>query len=188
MAGSRAPVRWTIADLELFPDDDWKRYEIIDGELFVAKAPGYEHQNACNECAFALTEWSHRTGLGKVLPGPGIVFGDADSVIPDLVWVSQERLAAILWDDRHLHGAPELIVEVLSPGATNERRDRQVKLKLYSARGVREYWIVDWRTRSVVVYRRRNARLHLATTLQAEDTLTSPILPGFSLVVARLFA
>jgi Uma2 family endonuclease len=188
MAGSAARERWTIADLELFPDDDWKRYEIIDGELFVAKAPGYEHQKACNECAFALTEWNHQAGLGEVLPGPGIVFGDADSVIPDLVWVSHERLAAILWDDGHLHGAPELIVEVLSPGAANERRDRQVKLKLYSARGVREYWIVDWRTRSVVVYRRRNARLHLAATLEGEDTLTSPVLPGFSLEVARLFA
>jgi Uma2 family endonuclease len=187
MAESRAAVRWTIADLEVMPDDEWRRYEIIDGELFVSKAPRIEHQDVCNGFAVGLTNWNDQTGLGKVVPGPGLIFGEADAVIPDLVWVSRERLALIVGDDGHLHGAPELVVEVLSPGTANERRDREAKLKLYSVQGVREYWIADWRAQTVVVYRRREAQLHLEATLGRGDTLTSPLLPGFALAVERLF-
>ena len=187
MSEAQAGVRWTIADLEVLPDDEWKRYEIIDGELFVSRAAGNEHQAVCMQCSFALEEWNRQSGLGVVLPAPGVIFGEADGVIPDVVWVSRERLSVIQGEDRHLHGAPELVVEVLSPGATNERRDRQAKLKLYSVQGVQEYWIVDMRAQAVAVYRRQEAQLRLVATLGRDDTLTSPLLPGFRLVVARLF-
>ena len=80
------------------------------------------------------------------------------------------------------------VVEVLSAGAENERRDREAKLKLYESRGVREYWIVDWRLQQVEVYRREQALLRLAATLFAEDELATPLLPGFTCPVARLFA
>jgi Uma2 family endonuclease len=79
-------------------------------------------------------------------------------------------------------------VEVLSPGATNERRDRDAKLNLYSRRGVDAYWIIDWRTRNVDVFRRTGEALQLASSLRAGDVLTSPILPGFSVEVDRLFS
>jgi len=187
MAEARAAVRFTIADLEVMPDDEWRRYEIIDGELFVSKAPGNEHQIACGEIIIALGEWNRRSRRGVVLPGPGVIFGEADSVIPDVVWASHERYALIAGEDHHLHGAPELVVEVLSPGATNERRDREAKLKLYSVQGVREYWIADWRAQTGAVYRRREAQLHLEATLRRDDTLTSPLLPDFALPLARLF-
>ncbi|WP_442944837.1 Uma2 family endonuclease [Nostoc sp.] len=68
-----------------------------------------------------------------------MIFTDADNVIPDVVWISSKRLAQLLDEEGHLRGTPELIVEVLSPGTTNEPRDRQVKLKLYSSTGVQEY-------------------------------------------------
>ena len=80
----------------------------------------------------------------------------------------------------HLTGAPELAVEVLSPGVENKRRDREAKLKLYESHGVREYGIVDWRVQRAEVYRRDQAMLHLVATLFAEDVLTSPWLPGFA--------
>ena len=115
------------------------------------------------------------------------LFSEADNVVPDVVWVSNERLAALMDEAGHLTGAPELAVEVLSPGVENERRDREAKLKLYESRGVREYWIVDWRLQQIEVYRRERAMLHLVVTLFAEDVLTSPLLPGFSCPVARLF-
>jgi len=73
------------------------------------------------------------------------------------------------------------------PGGTNERRDREVKLKLYSRRGVLEYWIVDWRTQQIEVYRREQRALSLVATLYPTDTLTSPLLPGFTCEVATLF-
>jgi len=187
MAESPPAIRWTITDLEGFPDDETKRYEIIDGELAVTKQPHDGHQITSNLCAYALTGWNSRSRLGVVIPAPGVVFSEGNAVAPDVVWISHERRSAIEGDDGHLYGAPELMVEVLSPGSTNERRDRDTKLKLYSIYGVLEYWLIDWRTQTVAVYRRQDAQLHLVTTLTREDTLTSPVLPGFSVPVAQLF-
>lgn len=183
-----APVRWTVSDLELLPFDDGTRYEIIDGELFVSKQPHWHHQHACNKIATRLTVWSEERGSGQVVQAPGVVFDDENGVAPDVVWVSDERLEVILGEDGHLHGAPELVVEVLSPGTENERRDRELKLRLYSVRGVQEYWIANWQLRTVEVYRRQDARRVPAGTWQAEDELTSPLLPGFRVQVADLFA
>ena len=91
------------------------------------------------------------------------------------------------WDG-HLYAAPDLAIEVLSSGKANEDRDREVKLTLYSRRGVREYWIIDRFTRTIAVYRRTAAAaLELAATLTDRDTLTSPLLPGFALPVAQVF-
>lgn len=186
MAEPQLAERWTVADLELFPDDG-QRYEIVDGELFVSRAAHHKHQAVGSRCIWALVDWNRSTELGQVLMTPGLIFSDADAVIPDVVWVSHERLARLEDDAGHLRGAPELVVEVLSPGALNERRDREAKRKLYSAYGVQEYWIIDWQARTVAVYRRQRARLQLIATLSNDDTLTSPTLPGFSLTVAQLF-
>jgi Uma2 family endonuclease len=181
-----ATVRFTSRDLELMPDDG-KRYEVIDGELYVAKAPGWEHQYTCLRTASLLDAWSRETGAGHTNAGPGIIFAEDDDVIPDVVWVSKERLPVVLGDDRKLHAAPELVVEVLSPGWNNEQRDREAKLKLYSRRGVLEYWILDWQRRQVEVYRREAGALRLVTTLNARETLNSPLLPGFACPVTDLF-
>jgi Uma2 family endonuclease len=179
-------LRWTSADLEVLPDDG-KRYEIIDGELYVSRQPGYHHQYACTQLSGVLVAWSNQTHVGVTLQAPGVIFADDDDVAPDVVWISYERLATALDQAGHLHTAPELVVEVLSPGSSNERRDREVKLKLYSRRGVNEYWIVDWLQRKIEVYRRQDLALHLAATLYATDTLTSLLLPGFACPVMTLF-
>jgi Uma2 family endonuclease len=186
MAEASVRVQWTVADLASFPDDG-QRYEVIEGELFVSKAASNDHGEAQSGCIEALGVWNRRTRLGHVLTTPGLIFGPLSGVIPDVVWVSRERRAIIEGEDKHLHGAPELVVEVLSPGPENERRDREAKLKLYSTYGVLEYWIVDWRLETVAVYRHHEGQLHLAATLTREDTLTSPVLPGFALPVANLF-
>jgi Uma2 family endonuclease len=130
-------LRFTSADLEVMPDDG-KRYEVIDGELYVSKQPHYHHQYTCNEIATELTNWSKKSGKGRVIPAPGVIFAEDDDVAPDVVWISDKRLAVALREDGHLHNAPELIIEVLSPGFANEKRDRDTKLRLYSRRGVDE--------------------------------------------------
>ena len=79
------------------------------------------------------------------------------------------------------------MVEVLSPGELNEQRDKEVKLKLYSLHGVQEYWIVNWQLKTLEVYRRSDAQLQLVATLLEGDTLTSPLLPGFSAAIAQIF-
>ncbi len=181
------PIRWTSADLELLAADEWKQYEIIDGELFVTRAPHIGHQDAIGKIYARLLLWSEETRLGKPLITPGVIFSDADNVIPDVIWISQERLATIVDAEGHLTGAPELIVEVLSAGSTNERRDREAKLKLYSLKGVQEYWIVDWRLRQVEIYRRENLQLQAIATLLTTDEISSPLLPGFKCKIASFF-
>ena len=180
-------VRWTTTDIDLLPDNEGTRYEIVDGELFMTRAPHWRHQRTCGRIFQKLDSWSESSGLGEACITPGVLFTESDNVIPDVVWASNERLAVLLDEAGHLTGAPELAVEVLSPGVENERRDREAKLKLYSSRGVQEYWIADWRLQQVSVYRRENATLVLVATLLSNDELRSPLLPGFTCPVARFF-
>lgn len=179
-------VRFTSADLASLPDDG-KRYEIIDGELLMSRQPHVGHQDVCFEIGIELALWNRQTGLGKVYVAPGVIFADDDDVAPDAVWISKERLAGAIGKEGHLHATPELVIEVLSPGSANERRDRKMKLDLYSRRGVDEYWIINWRSHQVEVYRRKQKKLRLFATLNESDTLDSPVLPGFSCPLKPLF-
>lgn len=180
-------LRYTTTDLEGLPAIEGIRYEIIEGDLYVSRSTDWHHQYVCGAIFLALQTWSLETRSGVAILAPGVIFDPEDNVVPDLVWVSRERFAHA-WDSRgHMRAAPDLVVEVLSPGAENERRDRELKLKLYSRQGAREYWIVDWQLRSVQVYRREQAALRLTETLSAADVLTSPLLPGFACSVATLW-
>ena len=178
-------LRWTSTDLDALPDDG-KRYEIIGGELFVSKQHFY-HQHVCGKIYGSLENWSEKSNLGQAIIAPGLIFADDDDVVPDVAWLTKQRLSVALGDDGKLHSAPDLVVEVLSPGPTNRRRDREAKLKLYARRGVLEYWIVDWRAQSIEIYRRLNTHLDLFATLTKGDLLESPLLPGFSEQLDALF-
>ncbi len=180
-------ARFTSADLERLPAIEGIRYEIVDGDLFVSKQPHWHHQYASDRIARSLHDWNDQTSLVVAMSVPGLIFTEDNDVIPDVVWISRARLATVADAAGHLRAAPELVVEVLSPGRENERRDREVKLQLYARQGVQEYWIVDWRQRQVEVYRREHAALRLAETLYEEDDLRSPLLPGFALPIKRLF-
>jgi len=181
-------IRWRTEDLAAIPDDGgWKRYEIINGELLVTRAPHIRHQSAISKLHVRLENWSEETGLGNAFETPGVIFTDVDAVIPDLVWVSKERLANGVDGAGHFTVAPELIVEVLSAGERNEQRDKSFKLKLYSLHGVREYWIVNWRLKEIEIYRREDFRLQKVVTLLTTDLLTSPLLPGFECAIESIF-
>ncbi|MEK7310673.1 MAG: Uma2 family endonuclease [Chloroflexota bacterium] len=183
----RSSDRWTIRDLEYFPVEEGKRYEIVEGELLVTTQPHWRHQQTCGRIFAVLDNWAREHDNGEASQAPGLLFDDENAVAPDVVWVSGDRLSVVLGEDGKLHESPDLAVEVLSPGTKNERRDRESKLRLYSQRGVREYWIVEWRTKRLEVYRREQAALKLVATLLAEDELTSPLLPAFKVPMARLF-
>jgi Uma2 family endonuclease len=180
--------QWTIADLVRFPDDDGLRYEIIAGELQVSKAPNWYHQLVADRIARAIGNWNDATRSGEVASTPGIVLDDEDNLIPDVVWISHERLARALGPDGKLHEMPELVIEVLSPGMANMRRDRELKTDVYARGGVVEYWIADWQRHTLDVYRNNGAELQSAATLIAGDLLATPLLVGFTLNIATLFA
>ena len=180
-------VRWSIQDIDVLPQNEWTTYEIIDGELFVTRSPHRKHQQVAGRIYRALDAWSQAAGLGEAIFAPGVVLSDSDNIIPDVVWVSDEKINVIEDEAGHLTAIPELVVEALSPGIQNIRRDREAKLKLYSIQGAQEYWIIDRFTKQLEVYRREQARLTLVMTLGMEDTLTSPLLPEFSCAISQIF-
>lgn len=177
-------LKLTIDQLEALPDDN-NRYELIDGELLVSKAPGIPHQRPLGRLFYWLSAYLVHNTIGEVIFGPGIVFDDYNGVIPDMVFVSAEREDIIT--ERGLIDAPDLIIEVVSPGEKNSERDRQLKRQLYSRRGVREYWVVDPQLRTIEIYRLQESVLVLEATLRGSDNLTSPLLPGFFCSVSEVF-
>lgn len=179
--------RWTVDDLKEIEAVEGERYEVINGELYVAKQPSWEHQGICVSLGGLLEQWNYESGLGHVSTAPGVIFSKEDGVAPDLVWMSRDRLRHGRDRAGHFIVAPELVVEIVSPGAGNARRDRQTKLALYAREGVDEFWIVDWQARTVEVYRRAGGTLELARSLHGNDVLDSPLFPGFSVPITRLW-
>jgi Uma2 family endonuclease len=178
--------RLTNADVESMPDDG-NRYELIDGELYVSAAPSFFHQTILANIMFAFRDYLRDRPIGRITPGVGVIFDDYDGVIPDLVFATRERMTRTLAAGR-FRAAPEIVIEILSPGASNIRRDRHVKLSLYSANGVDEYWIVDPENRSVEINRRNETGdLMLERNLNDREELTSVLLPGFSVPVDTFF-
>lgn len=169
------------------PKIEGVRYEIIDGELYVSNAPHWHHQYAADEIRTALRSSPDVMAAGITVTAPGLVFAEDQDVIPDLIWISHSRLARGQDAAGHFTIGPELVVEVLSMGWSNETRDRDTKLSLYTRQGVDEYWIVDWRARFVDVYRRSGAELQHVATLTGDAVLTSPMLPGFSCPITNLW-
>ena len=124
--------------------------------------------------------------MAKVWPNPGVIFDNFNAAIPDLVFVSNEHIEAIASGEK-VTGAPDLAIEVVSPGAENERRDRTVKRQAYSKFGVREYWVVDGYQQTIEVYRLEQGQLILVTTLTNNEQLTTPLLPAFTCLVSQVF-
>lgn len=185
MASTIEPLL-TIADLDVFPDDDGNRYELIGGELFVSRAPGIPHQRVLNNLQLEFGSYLKAHSIGILVPGAGAIFSDYDAVIPDLCFVRHERWDEVVTGEKFT-GAVDLVVEITSPGNTNRQRDLSAKRGLYARYGVQEYWIVDTDNRSILVLRLQGWTLHEVATLSGEEELTSSLLPGFSLKVSTVF-
>lgn len=133
------PIRLTYEDYCALPDDG-RRYEIIDGDLFMSPAPNIPHQKVVLRLGARLDNHAHAGDLGTVLIAPtDVLLGEHDIVQPDIVFISRERSSIIR--DKNIEGAPDLIVEVLSPGTS--RRDLRDKRNLYARSGVQYYWVLD---------------------------------------------
>ena len=175
----------TVDDLDAMPDDG-NRYEVIEGELFVSRAPGLPHQLVVTNIIGCFLRYLDEHPIGRIVTTPGLILNKYSGVIPDLVYLSNERREEIATGTR-IYGAPNLVIEILSPGVQNMARDRKVKLKLYNKYGVDEYWIVDTRARAIEVYRRDGDKLKFFTTFVADEEITTPLLPGFTCAVRSLF-
>jgi len=177
----------TIDDLEAIPYDEWHRFELIEGELYVSCAPGIPHQLVLNNLQVELSNYLRQNPIGTLVPGPGAVFDKYNSVIPDIVFVRKERWETIVANNR-FNAAPDLVIEIVSPGSTNRSRDFNLKRKVYGKFGVPEYWIVDCWSHSLTIFRPTDNILEEVTTLRGNDDLESPIFPGMSLKLSAIFS
>jgi Uma2 family endonuclease len=178
---------WTTTRLRAIEADEWYRYEIIDGELIMSEPEHWSHQHVAGCLASAVHRWDDRCERGLGLSAPGVIFNELNCVVPDAMWISRARMRNGTDADGHFTVAPELMIEVLSPGCVSEHRDRHGKMALYAREGVEEYWIVDWQRRMIEVYRRTGETLALARSLGDDDVLETPLLPGFSVPLARIW-
>ena len=175
-------ARFTYEDYRNTPEDE--RYELLGGELIMTAAPNIAHQRIASRLERRLGAFVEEEGLGEIFDAPtDVVLSDTDVVQPDLLFVSKGRADIITADN--IQGAPDLVVEVLSP--TTAKRDWRVKLDLYSKHGVREFWLVDPQTEIVWVLLPKEGSLGIAAIYSEGDTLTSPTLEGLTLDMGEIF-
>lgn len=183
MATHPAVREWTYAEFARLPDDG-NRYEIIDGELEVTPSPQPKHQDLIGALTERLRPFVRQNQLGRIYPGPiDLLFAEGDYLVPDLVFVRQERLDTVT--DRGVESAPDLVVEVLSPSTA--MRDRGIKRSRYAHYGVPEYWIIDPDRRFIDVYKLHE---HADRPARAVDRLRwQPVEggPALELDIAELF-
>jgi len=186
MKPAGSDVKLTYDDFLQFPDDG-KRHELIDGEHYVTPSPNTKHQQVSGNLHWLIRSYLERHPIGKVFYAPfDVLFSQFDVVEPDLLFVSSARLSEVV-TLKHVIRAPDLIVEIGSP--STRRRDETIKRRLYERSGVKEYWIVDPDVDVVRVYRPGEGSYTrpLELSLEAGDTLTTPLLPGLELLLGQIF-
>ena len=175
-------TRLTYEDYCLLPNDG-KRYEIIDGELFVSPSPARAHQTFVTNLVYYLVQFVKSRALGTIYVAPfDVVFSQFDVVEPDLLYVSKERSGIIT--AKNVQGVPDLVVEVLSESTA--QIDRTTKLKLYARFGVQEYWIIDPVAITAEIYRNSTEGLDLVHRLTRADSISSPLFSGLTLPLEQL--
>jgi Uma2 family endonuclease len=180
------PAKLTYEDFLTFPDDG-KRHEIIDGDHHVTPSPNTKHQAVSMNLTGALLAYLERQPLGFLFAAPfDVVFSDLNVVEPDLLYISRERMGVLT--EKHVRGAPDLVIEILSPGT--RKTDEVTKRELYERFDVREYWVVDPELDAIKVYRGVEGTFSRVAELSAEhgDLLTTPLLPEWSASLTKIFA
>ncbi len=175
-------ARLTYQDYLNTPDDE--RYELLNGELILVASPNMDHQDVVTNLGTHVSVFVREGDLGRLYFAPtDAILSDSEVVQPDLLFISKER--EHIRTPANIQGAPDLIVEILSPSSA--RRDWGYKRELYAKHEVKEYWIVDPTNRVVFVMLLNDGVLDLEATYGEGDTVTSSTLEGFIVDVVDLF-
>jgi len=178
-------TRFTYQDYLALPETI-NRVELIGGELVREPSPGASHQKIVGNLYYHLRRFVRRRRLGTVFLGPLDVVlgaeGEEEVFQPDILVVARDRLAIV---GKVVRGAPDLVIEVLSPSTTT--RDREVKQRAYAHYGVREYWIVDPESRTIEVLSLREGEFASLGVFGGGDTVASSVLPELRLSASKIF-
>jgi Uma2 family endonuclease len=174
---------WTYEDWLALPDDGF-RYEVLDGELYPYPLLTIPHQNAVTHLVAWMCLYAVGCDLGRVLSSVGVRLPEQSvPVQPDIVFVSKAQADIIEHD--YIEGAPDLVVEILSP--SNWMYDRGKKQEAYRLAGVKEYWIGDYRAKTIDVLVLDKEAYVLVNQYQVGDVAQSVVLSGFTIAVANIF-
>ena len=179
----RRPVPLTYDDYLVMPDDG-KRYELIEGELFLCPTPSTRHQTVSRHLQFALMEALEKPGLAQIFDAPtDLVLNRTNVVQPDLIIIGAAKFHLIT--RRAIEGVPDVAVEILSP--SSEDRDRFIKRKLFERLQIPEYWVVDPEASSLTVYRFHEGSYGVRATHGQDGVLDCPEFPTLELPLADVF-
>lgn len=180
---AKPKIKYTVADYMKTPDD--QLYQLLDGELIVAPSPTDRHQAIMGTLFFLLYQFNLETGLGYVRMSPlDVHLSEYELTQPDILFVSLDRASIIT--AANIQGAPDLVVEILSP--STERHDRGYKRTMYPRNGVREYWLVDPAADTIEALSEAEGGFVTDSIYHRTQTLVSPLLPDLSIDLDRVFS
>lgn len=172
----------TIEEFWALPES-LQHIEYINREIIMAPTPTVTHQAVLRNLSFALHKFVKRTASGSIFFSPlDVVLPSGDVVQPDAFFLTNEEMEQIRGAKR-VHGAPSLLVEILSPGSI--KHDAITKRNLYELNRVREYWIVDPEAKTIAQLVLRENRYELVELSQG-DIIRSTVLEGFEMSVEAL--
>jgi len=178
-------VKFTYEDLLLFPEDG-KRHELIDGEHFMSPSPFTQHQRILVNLSRIVSTFLKQNKIGALFVAPmDVVLSDFDVVEPDLLFIASEHASIIT--EKHIMGAPDWVVEILS--VSSRKTDEMIKKKLYEQYGIQEYWIIDPELQMVKIYRMTDTKYIRTAEISCEgnELLTTPLLPGMEIQLTEIF-
>jgi len=178
------PGEWRYKDYLNLPDDG-RRYEIIEGVLYMSNAPDFDHQYTVMEIAFHFKSFINQNQLGYVLTAPFEIHlaEKTRPVQPDVLFIGAER--GLVRGTKYFNGPPDLAVEVLSP--STRRFDQFTKFRAYEKAKVPEYWIVDPKARLVQLYTLEHQEYVLLGDFMGDEVIESKVLAGFKIMADSLF-
>lgn len=172
----------TVEDYRATPEGS--RYQLVEGELIMSPAPNLYHQTIAGKIYMLLWQHVSTAGLGRVYIAPCDVYLSPNDVVqPDVLFVAQANLGILAEDG--VHGAPDLVIEVLSP--TTAHLDARTKRRLYIRHGVKELWLVDPLLLQVQIYDFARDTAKPVRLVDESEEFTSVLLPGLTIVAAEVF-
>ena len=177
-------LKLTYEDYLSMPDDG-RRHELVDGEHYMTPSPSSRHQGVLGYLHLGIGSFLRKNNVGKLYLAPlDVILSQFDVVQPDLLFISTARLGIL--SDGYVRGAPDLVVEILSPSSM--RHDAIRKRHLYEKFGVGEFWLIDPERDEIEVFLLSDGTLkkQLELTLEQKDVLTSPLFPGLRIPLADI--
>ncbi|MDZ7261665.1 MAG: Uma2 family endonuclease [candidate division KSB1 bacterium] len=174
----------TYEDYLTFPDNDGIKKEIIEGELFMSPAPSIKHQRILRELSMLFHNFVKQNKVGEIFFAPcDVVFSDINIMQPDIIFISKNNYEILT--DLNIQGAPDLIVEILSPSSSET--DRIYKKHIYERFGVKEYWIVDQDKGASESGVRGGGKYRQLCKAGKKDTVKSQLLEGLQIDLSSIF-